>query len=249
MIFINQNLAIMKPKKNPQKDPARFSSLSFSVAIALLTLTSLFVLEAFFPINEPFVQTPKSIEEVLVAEIPMDKIVLETTAPVQQIVTTTLPTQASPDNEVEDVQPTPSPDAEPENSIIPAAAIPSFVESIPDDVPINFVHEVPVFPGCERVPKDQRRACLEQKIRSFIANNQKFPDLAYANRLEGKVWVEFLITNTGSIQIVQVRSPYPVFENEARRVISKMPKMIPGKQNGREIHVRYTIPITFKYEE
>lgn len=249
MIFINQNLATMEPKKNPQKDPARFSSLFFSVAIALLTLTSLFVLEAFFPINEPVVQTPKSIEEVLVAEIPMDKIVLERTAPVQQVVITTLPTQASPDNEVEDNQPTPSPDPEPENSIVPAAAIPAYVEPIPDDVPLSFVHEVPVFPGCERVPKEQRRSCLEQKIRSFIANNQKFPESAYANRQHGKVWVEFLITNTGSIQIVQVRSPYPVFENEARRVINKMPKMIPGKQNGKEIHVRYTIPITFKYEE
>mgnify|MGYP006211505003 CR=1 FL=1 len=52
---------------------------------------------------------------------------------------------------------------------------------------------------------------------NFIANNQKFPESAYANRQQGKVWVEFLITTTGSIQIVQVRSPYPVFENEARR--------------------------------
>ena len=249
MIFINQNLAIMEPKKNPQKDPARFSSLFFSVAIALLTLTSLFVLEAFFPINEPVVQTPKSIEEVLLAEIPIDKIVLERTAPTQKAITTTLPTQASPDNEVQDVQPTPVPDPEPENSVVPAAAIPAFVEPIPEDVPLSFVHEVPVFPGCERVPKDQRRACLEQKIRSFIANNQKFPESAYANRQQGKVWVEFLITNTGSIQIVQVSSPYPVFENEARRVLNKLPKMFPGKQNGKEIHVRYTIPITFKYEE
>lgn len=249
MIFINQNLAIMEPKKNPQKDPARFSSLFFSAAIAFLTLTSLFILEAFFPINEPVVQNPKSIEKVLVAEIPMDKIVLERTAPVQQVETTSIPTQASPDNEVEDIQPTPSSDPEPENSIVPAAAIPTFVEPIPDDVPLIFVHEVPVFPGCERVPKEQRRSCLEQKIRSFIANNQKFPESAYANRQQGKVWVEFLITNTGSIQIVQIRSPYPVFENEARRVINKMPKMIPGKQNGKEIHVRYTIPITFKYED
>lgn len=249
MIFINQNLAIMEPKKNPQKDPARFSSLFFSAAIAFLTLTSLFILEAFFPINEPVVQNPKSIEKVLVAEIPMDKIVLERTARVQQVETTSIPTQASPDNEVEDIQPTPSSDPEPENSIVPAAAIPTFVEPIPDDVPLIFVHEVPVFPGCERVPKEQRRSCLEQKIRSFIANNQKFPESAYANRQQGKVWVEFLITNTGSIQIVQIRSPYPVFENEARRVINKMPKMIPGKQNGKEIHVRYTIPITFKYED
>lgn len=239
----------MEPKKNPQKDPARFSSLFFSAAIAFLTLTSLFILEAFFPINEPVVQNPKSIEKVLVAEIPMDKIVLERTAPVQQVETTSIPTQASPDNEVEDIQPTPSSDPEPENSIVPAAAIPTFVEPIPDDVPLIFVHEVPVFPGCERVPKEQRRSCLEQKIRSFIANNQKFPESAYANRQQGKVWVEFLITNTGSIQIVQIRSPYPVFENEARRVINKMPKMIPGKQNGKEIHVRYTIPITFKYED
>lgn len=248
-MFINQNLAIMEPKKNPQKDPARFSSLFFSAAIAFLTLTSLFILEAFFPINEPVVQNPKSIEEVLVAEIPMDKIVLERTAPVQQVETTSIPTQASPDNEVEDIQPTPSSDPEPENSIVPAVAIPTFVEPIPDDVPLSFVHEAPVFPGCEKVPKEQRRSCLEQKIRSFITNNQKFPESAYANRQQGKVWVEFLITNTGSIQIVQIRSPYPVFENEARRVINKMPKMIPGKQNGKEIHVRYTIPITFKYEE
>lgn len=249
MIFINQNLAIMEPKKNPQKDPSLFSLLFFSVAITFLFLTSLFVLEAFFPINEPFVQTPKSIEEVLVAEISMDKIVLERTAPAQQVIITSLPSQASPDNEVEDDQPILSPNPEPENSIVPAADIPTFIEPILDDVPLSFVHEVPVFPGCERVPKEQRRSCLEQKIRSFIANNQKFPESAYTSRQQGKVWVEFLITNTGSIQIVQVRSPYPVFENEARRVINKIPKMVPGKQNGKEIHVRYTIPIIFKYEE
>ena len=70
------------------------------------------------------------------------------------------------------------------------------------------------------------------------------------SKIEGKVFVSFVVNEKGKVtQAKIVKGTNELLDKEALRVINKMPKMIPGKQNGKEIHVRYTISITFKYEE
>ena len=66
--------------------------------------------------------------------------------------------------------------------------------------------------------------------------------------LQGRVNVVFTIEKDGSIGNVRMRGPHEVLEGEAARIISKLPKMTPGKQRGTPVKVPFAIPITFKLQ-
>ena len=58
----------------------------------------------------------------------------------------------------------------------------------------------------------------------------------------------FKIDKNGNITNVQARAPHNRLRDEAIRVIKLLPKMIPGKQRGRPVGVKYSLPIAFKVE-
>ncbi|MDR2556606.1 MAG: energy transducer TonB, partial [Bacteroidales bacterium] len=58
--------------------------------------------------------------------------------------------------------------------------------------------------------------------------------------------IQFVVGRDGTIRDITVmRSPDPVFDREAVRVVQKMPKWIPGRQHGQAVTVRFTLPINF----
>ena len=63
-----------------------------------------------------------------------------------------------------------------------------------------------------------------------------------------RVFVMFKIDKTGKIVDVRARGPHARLEKEAIRVISLLPQMTPGKQRGRAVGVKYTLPITLIVE-
>ena len=63
--------------------------------------------------------------------------------------------------------------------------------------------------------------------------------------IQGRVYVNFIIAKDGSITNVRMRGPDKNLEKEAARIISRLPKMTPGKQRGRPVRVPFSIPITF----
>ena len=60
--------------------------------------------------------------------------------------------------------------------------------------------------------------------------------------------MQFKISKTGSITDVRARGPHARLEKEAVRVVKLLPKMIPGKQRGRPVGVKYTLPVTLLVE-
>ena len=66
--------------------------------------------------------------------------------------------------------------------------------------------------------------------------------------IQGRVNVSFIISRDGSILNIQMRGPDKNLEAEAKRIISLLPKMIPGKQRGRPVRVPFSIPITFRLQ-
>jgi protein TonB len=64
--------------------------------------------------------------------------------------------------------------------------------------------------------------------------------------IQGRVYVNFIISKEGLITNVRMRGPDKNLEKEAARIISKLPKMTPGKQRGRPVRVPFSIPITFR---
>ena len=114
------------------------------------------------------------------------------------------------------------------------------------DVPFAVIEDVPLFPGCERVAKSERRACFQDKMNKHIRKNFRYPEIAQEMGIQGRVYVNFIISKDGSITNVRMRGPDKNLEKEASRIISKLPKMTPGKQRGRPVRVPFSIPITFR---
>lgn len=125
----------------------------------------------------------------------------------------------------------------------------SLDEDIMEDVPFAIIEDVPVYPGCKG-SKAELKECLQEKISSHV--NRKFnADLASELGLTPgvkKIFVMFKIDKTGNITDIQARAPHKRLEAEAIRVVSSLPKMIPGKQRGRAVGVKYSLPIAFKVE-
>ena len=116
------------------------------------------------------------------------------------------------------------------------------------DVPFAVIEDVPIYPGCEKVAKSQRRQCFQDQINKHIRKNFRYPEIAQEMGIQGRVYVNFVIAKDGSITNVRMRGPDKNLEKEAARIISKLPSMTPGKQRGRPVRVPFSIPITFRLQ-
>jgi protein TonB len=121
-------------------------------------------------------------------------------------------------------------------------------EELDVDVPFAIIEDVPLFPGCERVSKSERRKCFQEKIQRHISRNFRYPEIAQEMGIQGRVYVNFVIAKDGSITNIRMRGPDKNLEKEAARIIGKLPKMTPGKQRGRPVRVPFSIPITFRLQ-
>jgi protein TonB len=122
-------------------------------------------------------------------------------------------------------------------------------EAVAEDVPFAIIEDAPVYPGCKG-SKAQKKQCLQDKIKKHV--NRKY-NTGLAGDLgldpgKKKVYVQFKIDKTGAITDVRARGPHARLEKEAKRVVNLLPKMIPGKQRGRAVGVKYTLPITLLVE-
>ena len=119
------------------------------------------------------------------------------------------------------------------------------------NVPFSVIEEVPLFPGCEGLSSnEERKECMSKKISQFVNENfdtglPKDLGLKGTNR----VYVQFKINKNGDVVNVQARAPHPDLQVEGERVISQLPQMQPGKQDGEQVGVLYSLPITFHINE
>lgn len=100
---------------------------------------------------------------------------------------------------------------------------------------VTFAEQMPEFSGGE----EARMA--------FLQKNLQFPPLARENGIEGRVVVQFVVGTDGKISQVEALTKKGWgLEEEAVRVAKMMPDWKAGKQNGKAVPVRYTMPIVFK---
>lgn len=119
------------------------------------------------------------------------------------------------------------------------------------DIPFAVIEEVPVFPGCEVSESNEaRKSCMTEKITGIVSQNF---DTSLGKQLGltgiNRVYVQFKINKEGVVEVMGVRANHTALEEEARRVVNLIPNMTPGKQNGKEVGVLYSLPITFKVGE
>lgn len=129
------------------------------------------------------------------------------------------------------------------------------LENVPDDpivetLPFIAVEVVPIFPGCEGLQTNaERKACLQDKMGKFISKNFN-TSLGEEYGLTGmnKVDVQFTIDEHGKVTELKTRAPHPALEQEAERIMQKLPQMTPGKQRDKNVRVIYYQPIRFKVQ-
>lgn len=103
------------------------------------------------------------------------------------------------------------------------------------ELPYTIVEQMPEYPGGQK------------ELFSYISSNVKYPQEAKEKGISGKVFIQFVVAKTGSIQDVKVlRGVHPLLDQEAIRVIKNMPAWKPGMEKGKTVNVVYNIPIAFK---
>ena len=111
----------------------------------------------------------------------------------------------------------------------------------------NSVERIPIYPGCEvNMKNEQLRNCFQKKIQTHIIRNLRYPKIAQRRKIEGRVFVQFIIGTGGYIDQIKARGPDPILEAEAKRIVSLIPKLKPGTVDGKAVRVPFSIPITFR---
>jgi protein TonB len=106
-----------------------------------------------------------------------------------------------------------------------------------DNVVFQVVETMPSFPGGDAA------------LFKFLNDNIKYPVIAQENGIQGRVICQFVVNRDGSIVDVEVvRSVDPSLDKEAIRVIKAMPNWAPGKQRGKAVRVKYTLPVNFRLQ-
>lgn len=101
----------------------------------------------------------------------------------------------------------------------------------------TVVEEMPEFPGGQSA------------LLGYLSKSIKYPVVAQENGIQGRVSCSFTINKDGSIVDAEViRGVDPSLDKEALRVINSMPKWKPGKQRGKPVRVKYTVPVTFRLQ-
>ncbi|CAL2074903.1 energy transducer TonB [Tenacibaculum sp. 190524A02b] len=115
-------------------------------------------------------------------------------------------------------------------------------------IPFNLVEEIPLFSKCESEPLIKQAKCFEGQIAKHIVRNFQYPEEALDRGIEGRVLVQFTINELGDVEDIKLRGPKDgdLLVKEAKRIVTKLPKFLPGKHNGKTVKVKYGIPITFK---
>ena len=101
---------------------------------------------------------------------------------------------------------------------------------------IYYVTEIgPEFPGGP------------QALLDYLKANVNYPAQCREAKIQGRVLINFVVQKDGSIKNVSVlKSVHPLLDEEARRVISTMPKWKPGMEHGTPVRVQYTVPVNFR---
>ena len=237
----------MQPKKNEKADLSKNSSLYFVIGLSLILLISWQAIEWKTYDKSLYGYEALDVEEDDDEEIPITEQIKTPPPP---------PPPPPPAPEVievvedeEEVEETVIESTETDEDEIVEVEEVEIEEEFEDvDVPFAVIEDVPIFPGCEKVAKSERRNCFQDKMNRHIRKNFRYPEIAQEMGIQGRVYVNFIISKDGSISNIRMRGPDKNLEKEAQRIISKLPRMTPGKQRGRAVRVPFSIPITFRLQ-
>lgn len=115
-------------------------------------------------------------------------------------------------------------------------AVPEAASDAPQET-LTVVEQMPELPGGQ------------QAMMTYLVKHMRYPQDCIENEIEGKVFIGFVVDTAGMITDVDVLRGVrdcPAMDKEAARVVKSMPNWTPGRQNGKPVRVRMTVPVMFK---
>lgn len=246
----------MKINKKPFLNPARNSFLYFQIGIVAMLIFSYVLLETKFYINDTDISPTRRETHVRFEEkIPITIPNFLPPPPPEVIIAPSIIKIVENENKVSEllIQSTESNQDQIietfEKNVVPAQNIIVVKEEPEVEVPFAVIENVPIFPGCEKLSREKQRTCLQGKLMEHIRQHFTYPEAARIANVQGRVIVTFVIDKEGILKVEHVRGPDRSLEEEAVRIISLVPKMTPGKQRGKPVPMRMSVPLMFKLEK
>lgn len=121
-----------------------------------------------------------------------------------------------------------------------------------EEAPVIFAEVMPRFPGCEEnnMTIDERKACAEAALMSFIHSQLRYPEMAAQVGIEGTVVIRFVVEKDGRISQAEIaRDIGGGCGQAALEVVRKMPAWTPGRQQGRPVRVQFNLPVRFSLQK
>ncbi len=114
----------------------------------------------------------------------------------------------------------------------------------------SVVDEIPTFKKCTAYKGEDRLDCFNEEMVKHIEEHFNYPNEAVMKKIEGEVWVRFVIGKDGYISNIKAYTKgtkkHKVLEEEAIKVVSYLPVLAPGIKNGKPVSVKYGFPINFE---
>jgi len=239
----------MEIKKNPKSNLENYSKIFIQIGLVLALYITYAAIE-----NKTYDKTVEDLGTVTMSALLEEEIpITERVEPVQPK-TPPPPTPekievVEDDKEIEETVIESTETDETEEVVVEEIVEVEEAEEVIEDVSFMIIEDVPVFPGCKGT-KAQLKACFSKKVQKHFS--RKF-DADLPNELglssgRKRVFIGFKIDKKGKIVDVNARAPHPKIKSEVIKVMKQLPTMKPGKQRGKPVGVKYSIPFTLIVE-
>jgi len=118
-----------------------------------------------------------------------------------------------------------------------------------ENTTILNVEELPMFPECKGVPRNQQMECFEETLRKKVNKNTIYPEEDLNNAKQGVALITFVIDENGAITDVKAvdnKRATPEMQKSAENAVKKIKRLSPAKQGGKAVRIKYTVPIIFR---
>ena len=238
----------MENKKNPKVTLDNYSKIFMQLGLVLALFLSYVVIE-----KKSFKQY-KVLQGVLMNQVIDEEppIIKPRELETPKIEPPVLPEKIQAVDDDEDVNETVLPSIDPDDTeVIEAVNIKEEdePEELIEDVPFISIEDVPVFPGCTG-SKTELKACFNKKMQKHFQRkfNADLPNDLGMSPGKKRIIMLFKINKVGDIVDIRAKAPHPRLQKEAIRIIKLLPKMKPGRQRGKAVGVKYTLPMRIEVE-
>ena len=247
----------MKPNVDfPKK--AKNSFIFFQIGLIATMLVVLFVLEFNFELKPKKAVVPETITTIDIS-VPTNFKIIPKMNPIAENKPNAQPkftnqfketTKEVPKDKVKPVDNTPKDlDTNAPKEPVSENPIKEVPSTKPETPTVLNVEELPMFPACRGLSRNEQLKCFEEQMSKAVAKNAEYPEIDRENGKQGRALISFIIDKNGKIIDVKAldnKNATPEMKIAAEKAVRKVSKLTPAKQGGKPVRIKYVIPVSFR---